>query len=268
MMIKLIAIDLDGTLLDSDMTISKENQEAIKYATNKGVKVMICTGRPYIFTTLYKEMLDLDTPLVSFNGGQIKHKEFNEQTFLSQSQIEKAMALLEEYNIGYMLTTETTMYHTPSKRAEYLKEMSKKIPEHLRAKFELVTDYKSLIHRHQFHKVLIVEQDASKYQGVYNLVKEAMTECDVVASSSFYVEILPKGISKGNALQKVANFYGINQEETMAIGDQENDVTMIRYAGIGIAMGNAKENIKAIADDITDTNINNGVAKAIRKYVT
>lgn len=266
-MIKLIAIDLDGTLLNNNMEISEENKKAILEAKSKGVKVVICTGRPYVFTKMYIHLLQLDTPTIMFNGGVIKYQDFNKETFLRKDQVFQTVSLLHQKSVSYMLYTEDTVYYIPSKRVTYLKKMSLHVPEDIRAKFVEITDYQSLVQEHDFHKVLIVEQDEEKYPILYDYLKETLKDCDIVQSSSFYIEVLPKGISKGNALQMVSDYYGIQAEDIMAIGDQENDRSMVQFAGIGVAMENANQSLKEVADYITDSNESDGVSKAIKKYV-
>ena len=268
-MIKLIAIDLDGTLLYKNMTITLENLEAIKEAQDKGIKVVVATGRPFLFTRPYMEILNFDTPYIMYNGGSIIYGDGTvlKETIMPQSQIMAAVELCEQHNTSYMLYGNDTVYYKPSKRVEFLKEMSLQMEEHLRAKFELITDYKTLIQEMDFGKVLIVEEDVEEYPVVYKRMQTLEETNDILQSSSFYIEIIPKGVSKAKALEVVASKYNIKQSEIMAIGDQENDVSMIKYAGIGVAMGNAIDEVKKQADYVTLTVKENGVAHAIKRFV-
>lgn len=90
---------------------------------------------------------------------------------------------------------------------------------------------------------------------------------EIVSSWNDNFEVMRNGSTKGDAVRYLANYFGIDKEEVMCIGDSENDLSMIKYAGTGIAMGNASEDIKSVADYVTDTNVNDGVAKAINKFV-
>ncbi|MDU1855219.1 MAG: HAD-IIB family hydrolase, partial [Clostridium baratii] len=93
------------------------------------------------------------------------------------------------------------------------------------------------------------------------------TNMEIVSSWNDNFEVMRNGSTKGDAVRYLANYFGIDKEEVMCIGDSENDLSMIKYAGTGIAMGNASEDIKSVADYVTDTNVNDGVAKAINKFV-
>ena len=267
-MIKLIAIDLDGTLLQKNLEISPENLQSIKDAVQKGIHVVIATGRPLLFTKPYMKTLNLTTPYIMYNGGQILLHDQNtlESSMLTKKQVLDTVSLLEEHNTAYMLYTDDTVYYKPCKRIEFLKEMSYKVEENLRAKFVLVEDYKSIIKDNDFNKVLVVEENKELYPIVYKRLQEITDQFDILMSSSFYIEVIPKGISKGSALKKVAELLNVKQGEIMAIGDQENDVSMIEYAGLGVAMGNANETLKSIADYISLTNSENGVSHAIKRF--
>ena len=268
-MIKLIAIDLDGTLLTKNLEISKENLAAIKQARERGVHVVIATGRPMLFTKPYMKVLNLDTPYIMYNGGHIMNADQStiESNFLTEDQVLETVSLLEQHNTAYMLYTDNTVFYKPCKRIEFLKEMAQHVEESLRAKFELVTDFKKVIKENKFNKVLIVEENKEQYPIVYERFMKLSGTYDILMSSSFYIEVIPKGTSKGTALEKVGKLLNVKQSEIMAIGDQENDVTMIEYAGIGIAMGNAIESVKKQADYVTLTNKENGVAHAIKRFV-
>ena len=268
-MIKLITIDLDGTLLNNEMEVSVQNLEALQYAKEKGVHVAIATGRPLVFTKAYMKQLGLDTYIL-YNGAQIIHKnqDLVPSTYLSKDIIKTTINAIEKLHSSYMLHGQDTVFYTPSKRVEYLKMMSQKIKEkNLRPKFEIVEDLDLILEEHDFNKVLVVEQDPEKYNVVHRYLTETLSNVEITRSSSFYIEVLPKGIAKGNAVKILAEHLGIKQEDIMAIGDQENDLSMITYAGIGVAMGNATDLVKNTANYVTFTNNENGVSKAIKNFL-
>lgn len=268
-MIKLIAIDLDGTTLNKDMRISDENLTAIHKALKMDIKVIIATGRPKVFTTLYKDMFNTNLPFIMYNGGEIYDFYKDESLYdqlLKPTIIEETLDMLEQHNTAYMLYGEKNVYYKPCPRVEFLKSFASSIPLEHRATFVEIIDYKDILEIEPFHKVLIVEQNEEIYRDVHKRVINLRINADIVRSSSFYIEVIPKGVSKGNAVKKLAELYSINQSEVMTIGDQENDISMIKYAGIGVAMCNATEGVKEVADYVTLSNIENGVAYAINKF--
>lgn len=116
-------------------------------------------------------------------------------------------------------------------------------------------------------KMMMIDDAEVLDQGIAQIPKEYFERYTMVKSSPYFFEILNKQADKGAALKHLAQHLGIKQEEVMAIGDNENDLPMIEFAGIGVAMGNATENVKQIANVITASNNEHGVAKAVEKYV-
>jgi Cof subfamily protein (haloacid dehalogenase superfamily) len=117
------------------------------------------------------------------------------------------------------------------------------------------------------NKVLVIQEDKEEYEISYRKLLAIKDDFDIVRSSSFYIEIIPKGINKRYGLQKIAEHFHISPNEILALGDQENDVEMISYVKYGIAMENAIQKLKDIAYDVTTKNTEDGVAHAINKYV-
>ncbi len=185
-MIKLIAIDLDGTLLNKNIEISKENLDAINEAKDKGIHIVIATGRPLLFTKPYMKSLNLKTPYIMYNGGMIMASDLEviESASLTKKQVLDTVSILEEHNTSYMLYTDDTVYYKPSKRIEFLKKMSLHVEESLRAKFQLVTDYEAVIEENDFNKVLVVEEDLELYPVVYKRLSKLKDEFDILMSSS------------------------------------------------------------------------------------
>ncbi len=269
-MIKLIASDLDGTLLNKDMEISKENLEAIKKAQALGVKFVVATGRPYVFTKVFQQVLQLDTPYLMFNGGLVRKLSSDEvlsSSYLSKDVVLKTLTLLEETKTPYMVYQDNEVFYKPCNRVSYLMKMGEQFEEKYRAKFTLASNFHELANKYDMNKVLVVEEDKEKYEIIYKKLKEIQNDFDIVRSSSFYIEVIPKGVNKSMGLQKIAEYYNISPNEIMALGDQENDVEMISYAKYGIAMENAIDKVKEVAYDVTLKNTENGVAHAINKYV-
>ncbi len=195
MAIKLIAIDMDGTLLLPDHTISPAVKAAIAAARERGVNVVLTTGRPYAGVHSYLKELHMEQPgdyCITYNG-----------------------ALVQKAGDGSTVAQTALSYD----------------------------DYRFL-------------EQLSREVG-YTVLK----------SAPYFLEILDKRVNKGTGVKSLADALGIKPEEIMAIGDQENDIAMIEFAGVGVAMDNAIPAVKEAANFITKSNLEDGVAFAIEKYV-
>ena len=216
---KLIFIDMDGTLLNNKHEISERNKEAIRKATERGVKVAVTTGRLFASAKYYAGLLGVKTPIISCNGAFIREKDEDKiiyESVLNENQLDRI------YNV-----------------------------------------IKHIL------KAICIENDSNKLNDLFKAKEELKKyeDLEVVSSSPSNFEVMNKGTSKGRAVKVLADILNINREEIMCLGDSENDLSMIEFAGLGVAMGNAEEFLKEKADYITDTNENDGVAKAIEKFV-
>ncbi|WP_067727068.1 Cof-type HAD-IIB family hydrolase [Oceanobacillus damuensis] len=238
--VKLIALDMDGTLLTGEHDITERTKIAIEQALGKGTHVVLSTGRG--FQTCYPcaEELKLQSYLITANGGQIwtMEKELLDQHLLKTELIEKM------YNLGTQVGVNMWMISTSG---VFRAEAPDDFYEYEWLKFGCESTDKQ--------KLDIMVQELSHYE-----------ELELTNSLPTNVEVNPKGVSKAKALHFLCDKIGITMNEVMAVGDSLNDIKMIQEAGIGVAMGNAQEAIKKVADHTTDTNNNDGVAKAIEQF--
>jgi len=264
---KLICIDMDGTLLDDKGKISEENMEAIKKAYDKGIMIAIATGRGVTSAEYHLGLIGVEGMIIALNGSYIKERGSNIFIFkcpLTMSEVKNIYEVVERHDIkAYFNTIDTSI-------------SNRKIVE------EVINRYKG-----QGSKIQFCENIATleKFNGeilkvsiinennieLFNRVKKELKDMEmfeVVDSNTDYVEIMKNGCSKGRAVKMLAEIIGITRDEVVCIGDNENDIAMIEYAGLGIAMGNGCELLKKQADYITDTNFNSGVAKAINKILS
>lgn len=268
MSIKLVAIDIDGTLLDSNRKISPKVKETLQRANESGIYIVLCTGRPLPGVTEQLAELDLYGPndyVITYNGSLVQATQSNE--------------IISQYTLSYedFLEIELTArkagvhLHTIDDKAIYTanRDIGKytvheaylvDMPLKYRTVEEMTPDM-SII------KMMMIDEPEVLDQAISVLPESFTTKFTTVKSTEFYYEILNKEASKGNALAKLADHLGIAQSEVMAIGDNENDLSMIEYAGIGVAMGNATENVKRAADILTTSNDEDGVAEALLKYM-
>ena len=239
--IKLIALDMDGTLLNGHDEVSAENRNAIKEAKDQGIEVVISTGRCRPTSWEHVESLELYSYLINVNGSEIwgPNGELIERNLI-ESDIVQWMWNLSQ--------THQTKYYATSCEHYWRNKMPEKMSDHEWLKFGFDT-----------------EDDTIRETILKEL--KAKGNLEISNSSPTNIEVNPMGINKAKGIQKVCDLLGISMRNVMAIGDSLNDLSMIKECGLGVAMGNAQDIVKKIADDVTDSNSMDGVAKAIRKWV-
>ncbi len=267
-MYKLAVFDMDGTVLNSNHLVTTENLKAIKYLRSIGVKTIIATGRPSELLKKYMYDLEVDDYVISCNGSVISHPFKDDvlyESTLEKDKVSEIIDMCEEGNHDYLVYTRDAIITKDNPRARWFKEINKMLGE--KEKGNLIeTEDHSFIKTFIPNKILVLEKDPVKYQELIKKVSK-IEGIEFTQSWMGAMDISPLNNSKGIAVKKLANHFGINQDEIIAFGDQLNDMSMITYAGLGVAMGNAEEELKEVANYITDTNDNDGVAKAIYKFV-
>ncbi|MBK1813078.1 HAD family phosphatase [Clostridium sp. YIM B02505] len=270
---KLICLDMDGTLLSSPSTISEENRNAVLQAYNKGIKIAITTGRLFTSAKYYADLIGIKVPIVASNGAYVREKDREDiiyKSSLNDDQLERIYEVIKKYNLlTYFNTHDTLISEIVVGENHGYKVNNKELPEEGRIKFDEGTAFKEAFKRHEgeiLKAICVEEVDIDKLMKAKAELRQ-YKDLEVVSSWTNNFEVMNAGTSKGNAVKNLAEMLDINQEEIICIGDSENDLSMIRYAGLGIAMGNAPDEIKKEADYVTDTNVNSGVAKAIEKFV-
>lgn len=276
---KLLCLDMDGTVLNSEKKVSEENLKAIKKAHNLGVKIAICTGRLFANARVYADIFGIEAPIIASNGAYIRDKDSDDVIYKSVLGREKARELysiVQKY--GFALFFNECNSVISGKKFDDDKNiyvrMNKELPEDRRVRLLYSEDMLDIIDKEgdEILKCICIDEDAIKtenYKKLNNARKEVLEAGGFEIASSFRnnFEVMCEGVSKGRAVKVLADFYGISREEVMCIGDNENDLSMIEYAGMGVAMGNAEESVKKVSNYVTDTNNKSGVAKAINKFI-
>ncbi|MGP7815685.1 Cof-type HAD-IIB family hydrolase [Niallia sp. 01092] len=284
-MIKCIAIDLDGTLLNHNSKISDENLQSIKDAQHKGIEVVVATGRNYPDVVEIFKDTGVKTWIIGANGATIHTPEgqlFHHVPMNNQ----KAMQLLEwlETNDYYYEVFSDDYIYTRQKGRELLTieidQLCKANPDLDRQDLEKHTDvqysqtgfyfissYKELtISPINVYNILAFSFDRKKRDRGWEMFKEDKS-VTLVTSGKYNFEFEHLLASKGHSLAKLTEHLSISLKETMAMGDSMNDLSMLNRVGYPIAMGNAREDVKKACIEITDTNENNGVANAINRFI-
>lgn len=266
-MIKLVAIDLDGTLLSGAKTISEKNQTVLAQAKAQGVKIVLCTGRPLTAITPFLECLHLREAgdySITFNGGLVQKNDTGEivrKHTLTLADVQTLLAVAKELKMPMdILSDEVVLSFATSTYQTIYPQLNPLLTFVATREDELTTQRlynKAVIAYHQ-------DKLAEWIPAIPTAIKE---QFEVIKTRSNLLEFMPKGVTKASGIALLAEELGLVPAEIMAIGDEENDLSMIEYAGIGVAMANATAEVKRSADVVTTSNEEDGVAQAILNYV-
>lgn len=266
-MYKLLAIDMDGTLLNSNKIISKGNKSAIKKAIEKGVKVVITSGRGLKGLEKFLNEVHLrgeDQYLIANNGGTIyRTSDFKCISYKGLKGIDllKAHALSAEFGLNMIAYT-----HEDSIAPEE-NEFTRFETEYVGNPVKILNFNTDVNDEDEITKILFSQTEEILAKKILELPKEFYSQYNVVQTMPIVLEIMDKDCNKGYGVKVLADKLGIKKEEIMCIGDEANDIEMVTYAGLGIAMGNAIAELKDLAGYVTLDNDNDGVAKAIEKFI-
>ncbi|MGE5652707.1 MAG: Cof-type HAD-IIB family hydrolase [Bacillota bacterium] len=262
-MIKLIAIDLDDTLLNTDRHVSPRNREAIRAARERGVMVTLATGRMYQSALPYAHELGLDVPLITYQGALIKTALTGEELFHRPIPLDAALTItrmVEETPVQLNIYVDDELY------VSELTERGQSYASRVRVPIHPVGRLSQWLKKAPT-KIVIVHDETTVAKIHSEIQSRLGDRVRLTCSWPHFLEISHPDASKGQALAFFSQTYGISSEEMMACGDGENDLDMISYAGLGVVMGNGQERAKRVADYITKTNDEDGVAEAIEKFV-
>ena len=268
-MYKIITCDLDETLLSMDRSICRRNIEAIRAAKEKGIKFVCASGRGYMsFQNTLQEIGLYDLPdqyAISFNGGAITENKGNRLLHLEGISWELADALYRkgrEYDVCQHIYTQDTvyLYNSNEDEVDFLNNRQDFI--------EIFDEDLSFLKGQQIIKILYQHVGYDFLNPIEKELEYLTGDCEVSYSSGRYLEFNKKGVSKGNGLRRLAAILGVDMKDTIASGDNVNDLSMIQAAGIGAAVGNVFEGMIDECDYIAKAaNDEGGVGEIIEKYV-
>lgn len=267
MTIKLIALDLDGTTLHPDHTISPAVKEAIAAARNKGIHVVLCTGRPYAGVERYLRELNMDEPedyCVTYNGALVQKASDASaviQIPLDYDDYLYLEALSREVGSHFQALNRHTLFTANRDISRYTVHESTVTTIPLS-----FCEAENMEPNGPFLKVMMIDEPDILDAAIAKIPAEVFERYNLVKSSPYFLEMLNKAVNKGTAIKAIAEKLGIKADEVMAVGDHENDIAMIQYAGVGVAMGNGIDKVKALSNFVTKSNLEDGVAYAIEKF--
>lgn len=261
-MYKLLALDIDGTLLRSDGQVDPSTIEVIKKIKD-AVMVTISTGRPIQGVNEFIDLLDLDAPMITYNGGMIIDSKTDEVLFSQQMKGLDAKQVLElgiNYDTTMIIWSDNKLYS--NRINDYVNNYKK-----LSGLEPIVLNEFDEVIKQGITKILWVNEPEmlETYQlEIASKVNESVTYC---TSKAHLLEFFDSNVSKAKALEFLGHRYNIKREEMMAIGDGNNDIDMIDYVGMGVAMANATDRVKAVANHITTSNDQKGISMAVHQLI-
>lgn len=263
MTIKLIAIDMDDTLLDGTQQVTARTRQAIRRAMEAGVAVAIATGRMFRSALPFAQELELQLPLITYNGAMIRELDSGETLFhrpIDTGLAQELADLFRQRDWYLQKYVDDRLY------VAELDENARFYADY--ARVEAIPLGNGFFQMTEAPTKMLSMGDADELHAIRTEVAARFGDRLYLASSKKrYLEMVDIRVNKGEALDFLAKRLGIAQNEVMAIGDSMNDVDMIQYAGCGVAMGNANATVRAAADYITSANTEDGVAAAIEKII-
>lgn len=279
---KLLATDMDGTLLTNDKKISEANISALEYASKKGIEIIIATGRSYSTLKKYTDLFSFDCYLITNNGAVIRNKrhQVEKSVYLQPEATSKIIEILIDQKV-YFHSSDADNIYIQSYKTRFLE--AKRFLQHEHKNPLLL--YKSLILKMFMDKNLkkvdfrqIIDKEIpintffvlSDQEQVLKALKKKLGQIEGVAvtsSSDNNIEALHATASKGSALDYIGEKLQISRNEMIAIGDQTNDLSMIETSGLGVAVANADEEVIKKADWVTKSNEDHGVAFVIEQLL-
>ena len=264
-MIKMVATDIDGTILNWEYGgFTPKVIECVKKLTESKVKVVLVTGRMHKSATFLADELGLDTPIVSYQGGMIKENKENGECFYRKNlDTEKAKEIINwarNNNIHINLYIDDILY------VEDDNEIIKQYSGVRYIEYE-VCNFDDLEIKN-VNKILAINySDANIVTGWVDFLTKKYPQLYIVKSTPYFCEISHKDARKSCAVEFLRNKWGIKKEEVLTIGDQNNDIELLKSGGIKVAMGNGTPELKECADYITDTVQYDGFVKAMEKFI-
>ncbi|KRK92724.1 Cof-type HAD-IIB family hydrolase [Companilactobacillus futsaii] len=267
-MIKLIAIDVDDTLLNSQNKITTQTKDALQKAWQMGIKIVLCSGRPLAGVNPYLKELGIDGDeqyVITYNGALVETvsgKIISKNTLDNDSYRKIASYATINQMPYYVLDDDSNVYTSDRNvnRFAVIQAWENSAGLLIRTPDELADDF-------EITKAAIVGEKEQLDKFEQPVKKQFSDDYYVVRAAGNFLEIMHQNVNKGSGLKKLSQTLNIDPNEIMVFGDEQNDIPMFKFAGTAVAMGNGSDLAKSYADNVTDTNNNDGIAKFLTKKV-
>lgn len=260
---KLIAIDIDDTLINDDQIITEGTKEALKQAVDKGVIVTLATGRMFRSAQKVARQINLNVPIITYQGAIVKNlldEKILYERYVPENAAKQIFAYAEKHQLHLQWYYQDTLYaKTDNEKVKHYSKISN-VP------YEIEPNPSKMVHL-PFEKLLIYDEPDTLDTIAKELQPILGNQVHITKSKPYFLEFIHPEGTKGQALSFLAAHFGVNLSEVIAVGDSWNDHDMLQVAGLGIAMENAVDSLKQIADEITKSNNDEGVRHVIEKYL-
>ena len=265
---------MDGTLLNSNHKISEISKIALRKARDMGIHVVISTGRTYDDAVAYSDLIGINSPIIACTGAIIKEKYGDDvihKSVINEELCKELLEIFKKYNVKPIFNSIYKIHCGDLKLKIAMEYLKLRGFINRTVKLDYIKNEGKWfdVFRYEKNNIIKCEIINTNKKKLYKLRKELenVSGIEITSSSNHNIEITKKGASKGKAIEILANYYNIKKEEIIAIGDSDNDMSAIEFAGMGVAMGNANEKLKKKSNFVTDSNDNDGVAKVIDKFI-
>ncbi|MBM7614405.1 Cof-type HAD-IIB family hydrolase [Alkaliphilus hydrothermalis] len=270
---KMVVLDMDGTLLNSQSQVCNVAEDVLKESVKRGIIVAIATGRIFTSARAYAELLGIEAPIIACNGALIRNHITNEVIYQNEVKKEDALKVIEicqEHDVYFHFYDQENLY-VEKERVDYLLEhywggRRKKGSENIQ--FQELENALAYVAGNDVEilKFVLVDHRPERLVKIRKVLENIPT-IEVDKSWHNNLEVMNQGVSKGKAIKQLGEILGIEKDDIIAFGDNYNDLSMKDYSGAFVAMGNSDDAIKEIATYVTTSNDENGVAEGIKKYV-
>lgn len=264
-MIKMLVLDIDGTIFKKDYTASERVKRTLRKLADDGIKVVLCTGRMYAATKSIAQELGLTTPVICYQGGLVKNFFGGTETLLEKTMDTKlardVINELKQRNVFFNLYIDDVLM------VEADDPLIRQYVDARNIEYRIIGNCDD-IDLTGLNKILAIDDDTKLIENLQmEMAEKYADKLYVIRSTPRFCEFSDPDATKGNAVRFLADIWGIKKEEIMACGDQDNDIEMLLAAGTKVAMGNATDTLKEIADYVTETVDNDGVPCAVVKFI-
>jgi Cof subfamily protein (haloacid dehalogenase superfamily) len=266
-----VALDLDGTLLDSRRNIRHDSLAALREVRDKGIMVILVTGRHHVASFAYHDQMGLETPIICCNGAYVFDYANSRELAANPLRKEQALALVDisrRHGVHDFVYTEDAMtFEEENDHVRGFRAWGNGLPEKVRPTLHHVENFESVIKNAKLIWKLVVSHPDGAVLNDCIVEMKQVVDANYECSWQNRMDVVQTGNSKGDRLAEWVSAQGFSLSEVIAFGDGENDISMLTQVGLGIAMGNGSDDVKACADWITGGNDGNGIATALRRFV-
>jgi Cof subfamily protein (haloacid dehalogenase superfamily) len=270
MSFKLVVTDMDGTFLNSKEEISEENLKIVKALNERGILFSIATGRLDTMIKPYLRQIGNNNPIISCNGALVRNinkGEFYHAQIIKGAEFRKVIDICKANNLVFSVYCEYTVYSESIEgRIKHYVKRNESLAEDDKVDIKIVGNIYTDIDE-KILKILVSNDNPDVLEHIEGELNK-IPGIEAYKSSSNLLDIMAEGVTKGNALKDLAEILKIKREEIIAIGDNHNDISMLEFAGYAIAVGNAEQAVKDIADLVTTSNDDDGVATGLKEVLS